>query len=132
MRFYACLGYLPVWRRPNQNDKEKLETPFPHYKSMGAFSCREKHSFDPICPKAYRCLSPTPLMLHTKFDQDWPAGLSDIYVWKCKYIRNFWHSTAGNFKVTDPIRPDFELVEDVMPVLVTSQFAEDPIKMNVL
>ena len=30
--------------------------------------------------------------------------------------------------MTDPIRPEFELVWDFMPVLVTSKFDEDPIK----
>ena len=27
---------------------------------------------------------PTPVMLHIKFDQDWPAGLRDIQIRKCK------------------------------------------------
>ena len=30
--------------------------------------------------------------------------------------------------MTDPIRPELELVRDVMPVPVTSKFNEDPIK----
>ena len=29
-------------------------------------------------------LSPPPVMLHIKFDQDWPIGLRDIQVRKCK------------------------------------------------
>ena len=29
-------------------------------------------SFYPICPKTLCSLSPTPVMLHIKFDQDWP------------------------------------------------------------
>ena len=29
-------------------------------------------------------LSPPPVMLHTKFDQDWPTGLRNIKVLKCK------------------------------------------------
>ena len=32
------------------------------------------HSFDPV-------------MLHIKFDQDWPAGFRDIQVWKCGWRR---------------------------------------------
>ena len=28
-------------------------------------------------------LSPIPVMLHIKFDQDWPTGFRDIQVWKC-------------------------------------------------
>ena len=40
-------------------------------------------SFDPICPKVLCSLSSTKVMLHIKFDQDWPAGFRDIQVWKC-------------------------------------------------
>ena len=35
---------------------------------------------------------------------------------------------ACNSEVTDPIRPEFELVRDFMPVLVISKFDEDMIK----
>ena len=55
---------------------------FPHYKSMGPFYCHGNQSFDPICPKILCSLSPTPMMLHIKFDQDWPIGFRDIQVWK--------------------------------------------------
>ena len=57
---------------------------FPPYKSMGAFCCHGHQSFDPICLKTLCSLSPTPVMLHIKFDQDWPTGLRDIQVRKCK------------------------------------------------
>ena len=30
--------------------------------------------------------------------------------------------------MTNPIRPEFELIRDFMPVLITSKFDEDPIK----
>ena len=56
---------------------------FPHYKPLGAFCCYGNQSFDPICPKTLCSLSPTPVMLHIIFDQDWPNGLRDIQVWKC-------------------------------------------------
>ena len=39
-------------------------------------------SFDPICPKTLYSLPPIPVMLHIKFDQDWPTGFRDIQVWK--------------------------------------------------
>ena len=57
---------------------------FPHYKSMGAFCCHRHQSFDPICLKTLCSLSPSPVMLHIKFDQHWPTGLRDIQVRKCK------------------------------------------------
>ena len=53
---------------------------FPHYKSVGAFCCHGNQSFDPICPKTLCSLFPTIMMLHIKFDQDWPTGLRDIQV----------------------------------------------------
>ena len=56
---------------------------FSHYKSMGAFCCHGNQSFDLICPKTLCSLSPTPVMLHIKFDLGWPAGFRDIQVWKC-------------------------------------------------
>ena len=57
---------------------------FPHYKSMGAFCCLGHQSFDPICLKTLCSISPPPVTLHIKFDQDWPTGLRDIQVRMCK------------------------------------------------
>ena len=59
---------------------------FPCYKSMGAFCCHGNQSFNPICPKTLCSLSPTPMMLHIKFDQDWPTGFRDIQVHKCEIV----------------------------------------------
>ena len=61
-----------------------METSFSHYKSTGAFYCHGNQSFDPICPKTLCSLSPTPMMLHIKFDQDGPTGFRDFQVQKCK------------------------------------------------
>ena len=60
---------------------------FPHYKSMGAFCCYGNQSFHPICPKTLCSFSPTPVVLHIKFDQGWPTGFRDIQVWKCGWRR---------------------------------------------
>ena len=38
------------------------------------------------------------------------------------------HSRAANSAVLGPIWPNFELVQDVMDVLVTCKYEEDPIK----
>ena len=69
-----------------KNNREKVETSFPHYKSMGAFCCHGNQSFDPICPKTLCRLSLTPMMLHIKYDQDWPIGFRDIQVQKCEFF----------------------------------------------
>ena len=50
---------------------------------MGAISCHGNQSSDLICTKTCCSLSPTPMMLHIKFDCNRPAGLGDIHVWKC-------------------------------------------------
>ena len=63
-----------------QNNREKVETSFSHYKSMGGFCCHGHQSFDPICPKTFCSLYSTRVMLHIKFDQDWPTGFRDISV----------------------------------------------------
>ena len=68
---------------------------FPHYKSMGPFYCHGNQSFDPICPKTLCSLSPTQVMLHIKFDQDWPTGFRDIQVWKCGRRRTTTTTTDG-------------------------------------
>ena len=41
-------------------------------------------------------------------------------------------SRAANSAVLGPIWPNFELVRDVMDVLVTRKYEEDPIKMKAL
>ena len=147
---------------------------FLHYKSMGNFCCHGHQSFDPIYLKTQCSLSPTPVMLDIKFDHDWPTGLRDIQVRKCKIfvsqglvtpkwvrwigpksnssellclswlpatlmiirskmnelawrqhfpIVSLWEffrrSRATNSKVSCPIWPKFELVQNFMHVLVT-------------
>ena len=57
---------------------------FSHYKSMGAFCCHGHQSFDQICLKTLCSLSSPPVILQIRFDQDWPTGLRDIQVRKCK------------------------------------------------
>ena len=98
---------------------------FPHYKSMGAFCCHGNQSFDPIFPQTLCTLSSTPVMLHIKFDQDWPTGFRDIQVQKCEI---FGHSRASNSKMSSLIPPKIELDRAFTPVLVNSNFYDDLIK----
>ena len=79
-----------------------------------------------ICPKTLCSLSPTPLMLHIQFDQDWPTGFRDIQVQKCEMF-----VTQG--QVTPKWVVWFCLKSNstdraFMPVLVTSNFDDDLIK----
>ena len=67
-----------------KSNRERWRHHFSHYKSMGAFCYHGHQSFDPTCLKTLCSLSPTQVMLHMKFDQDWPTGLRDIQVRKCK------------------------------------------------
>ena len=80
------MSWLPasIKRIGSKATEKRWRHHFPHYKSMGAFCCHGHRSFDPICLKTLCSLSPPPVMLHIKFDQDWPTGLRDIQVRKCK------------------------------------------------
>ena len=81
-----CMSSLPasIRRIGSKATVKRWRQHFPHYKLMGAFCCHGHKSFDPICLKTLCSLSPTPVMLHIKIDQDWPTGLRDIQVRKCK------------------------------------------------
>ena len=50
---------------------------------MAAICYYGNHSFDPMCPKTYCSQSPTPSILHMKYEQDWSTGSRDILVLKC-------------------------------------------------
>ena len=50
-------------------------TSFSPLQVNGGFLLPWKSEFGPNLPQS---LSPTPVMLHTKFDQDWPIGFGDI------------------------------------------------------
>ena len=65
------------------------------------------------------------MMLHIKFDQDWPTGLRDIQVQKCEIFR---HSRASNSEMSSLIPPKIELDRAFTPVLVNSNFYDDSIK----
>ena len=54
------------------------------------------------------------------------SKLKALSIGQCQ-IWAFWHSSADNSKVA---RPDFELIRDFMPLLLISNFDEDPIKKN--
>ena len=81
-----CMSSLPanIKRIGLKATKKRWRHHFPHYKSMGAFCCHGHQSFDPICLKTLCSLSPSQVMLHIKFDHDWPTGLRDIQARKCK------------------------------------------------
>ena len=122
-----CMSSLPAStkRIGSKTTKKSWKHHFPYYKSMGAFCCHGYQSFDPICPKTLCSLSLTPMMLHIKFDQDWPTGFRDIQVQK---VWNFCHSRASNSKMSNLIWPQFKLDQAFMPVLVTINFDDDSIK----
>ena len=89
--FYGCPHYLQVWRRSDQKWTCYLSA---LQMSMGAIGCHGNRNFDPICANTLCSLSPTPVMLYIKFDQDWPTCLRDIWVWKCGWTTHRWQSTG--------------------------------------
>ena len=91
----------PSWLSASLMIKSKMKTisigqHFPHYKLLGAIGCCGNQSSDPICPRTLCSLSPTPMMLHIKFDQYWPTGLRDIKVWKCVRMEDHsWYTISS-------------------------------------
>ena len=83
-----CIASFPasIERIGSKATEKRWRHYFPHYKSMGAFCCHGHQSFDPICLKTLCSLSSPPVMLHIRFDQDWPTGFRDIQVRKCKFF----------------------------------------------
>ena len=79
-----CMSSLPasIKRTGSKTTKKRWRHHFLHYKSTGTFCCQGNQSFDPICPKTLCSLSPTPMMLHIKFDQDELTGFRGIQVQK--------------------------------------------------
>ena len=96
-----CMSSLPASMKKIGSTEKRWRHHFPHYKSMGAFCCHDNQSFDPICPKTLCSLSPTPVMLHIKFDQDWPTGFRDIQVLKCGRRRTTDDDDDGRRTTTD-------------------------------
>ena len=73
-RFYASPGYLHVWRRSDQKWErgDMVFTIISHGELSVAMATTVLMESAPN-PKS--SLSPIPLMLHIKFDQDWPTDL---------------------------------------------------------
>ena len=65
------------------------------------------------------------MMLHIKFDQDWPAGFRDIQIKRCDILVTQGQVTP---KMSGVIRPKIELDWAFMTVLVTNNFGDDLIK----
>ena len=67
-----------------------------------------------------------------KFGDDWikneGAVISTTFSTLKVYREKFQHSRASNSKRNSPIWPEFEIVRDFMPVLLTCKLAEDPFK----
>ena len=81
MHVLITCKYKKDWMKSN---REKVETPFSPLSINGGFLFPWTPDFDPISLKTLYSLSPPPVMLHIKFDQDWPTGLREIQVRKCK------------------------------------------------
>ena len=90
-----------IKRIGSKTNEKRWRHHFPHYKPMGGFCCHGNQNFDPICPKTLCSLSPTPVMLHIKFDQDWPNGFRDIQVWKCGRRRRRTTDDDDDGRTTD-------------------------------
>ena len=85
----VCQGQMWYLQKDRiKNNRQKVETYFfplffPIISQWG-FLLPWKPDFDPIYHKTLCSLSPTPVILHIKFDQDWLIGFRDIQVQKCE------------------------------------------------
>ena len=51
----------------------------PHYNPMGAIRRHGNQNSNPIWPKTYCNLSPTPMIVQIKFGFDWPRGSEKMF-----------------------------------------------------
>ena len=79
-----------------KNKREKVETMFSPLQVNWGFLLPWKPEFWSNLPQTLS-LSPTPVMLHIKFDQDWPTGFRDIQVLKCGRRRttDHWYTISS-------------------------------------
>ena len=57
---------------------------FPIISQFGLSVAMETRVLIQSAPKPYAAFPTTSIMLHIKFDQDWPTGFKDIQVQKCE------------------------------------------------
>ena len=117
----SCMSSLPARMRMIDSKMKELECSqdFSHYKSMGFF------------PDAQGQLTPQSLVRSGRISNSsetlWmfslPASMKKIRS-KMKALE----SRAANSAVLGSIWPNFELVRDVMDVLINCKYEEDPIK----
>ena len=67
-----------------KSNREKVETPFSPLCQWGLSVAMDTRVLIQSASKHYAAFPHPPVMLHIKFDQDWPTGLRDIQVRKCK------------------------------------------------
>ena len=94
-----------------KNNREKVETCcFPHWHFQWALSVAIEPVLIQSAPKPYAAFSSTPVILHTKFDQDWPSGFRDIQVQKCgrrQRMADHWYT------ISSPCEPSAQLSKNV-------------------
>ena len=109
-----CMSSLPasIKKIRSKTTEKRWRHRFSHCNSMGAFCCHGNQSFDLICPKTLCSLSPTPVMLHIKFDLGWPAGFRDKQVLKCGRRRRTTtdgRTTDHCYTISSPCEPSAQV-----------------------
>ena len=81
LRFYACPCYLQVWRRSAQNWRRKRgDIIFPIISQWELSVAMATTVLMESAPKRKSSISPIPLTIHIKIDQDWPTDLGDSII----------------------------------------------------
>ena len=108
-----------------RNNREKMETLFPHYKSVGVFCCHWKlKALIQSAPKPYAAFPPPQYATH----KIWSRLASWLQRYSSSKSMKFSSSRASNSKMSGLIWPKIELDQAFMPVLVTNNFDNDLIK----
>ena len=84
-RFSACPLYLQVWKRSDKKQQRNGgDIVFPIISQLGLSVATKTSVLIQSVPKPYATF-PTLMMLHIKFDQDWPTGLKEIFKFHLNY-----------------------------------------------
>ena len=81
LRIHAVLPEPSLFAHMKYGSRRKVQ---PTSSPKGNDRSPESNVPRSICPKTLCSLSPIPMMLHIKFDQDWPTGFRDIQAQKCE------------------------------------------------
>lgn len=85
-RFHACRRYQQVWRKSDQNWRPFIAwgNILPIISLWNPLITIETRVWNQSAPKPYIINPLPPTLPQIKFHEHWPAGLGDVFTWKCR------------------------------------------------